>query len=217
MLPENLVLRQFESGPLDNFLYIVGDSSTNEGAIVDPAWDVPRIVKEVEDTGLNITSIYITHTHPDHINALEEILTHYKVPIYVHAAEYDVIAAEGREMYRTGDADMLSFGNVSFEVLHTPGHSPGHVSFLYENVLLAGDCIFVDGCGRCDLPGSDPKVQYHSLYEVIAKLPDNTIIYPGHNYGPTPYATVGEQKETNPYLKCNSEEEFLTQRMGITS
>ncbi len=84
------------------------------------------------------------------------------------------------------------------------------------DTLIAGDAIFIDGCGRCDLPGSDPKAMYHSLYEVIMKLPDSTVIYPGHDYGPTPFATVGEQKKTNPYLQCKNLEEFLMGRMGMT-
>ena len=217
MLPDNLILKQLELGPLNNFLYILGDQTTKEGAIVDPAWDAPRLAQEATELGLNITSIYLTHTHDDHINALDEILTHFNVPVYVHSSEADALMDGKKEIIKVDDADMLSFGNVSFEVLHLPGHSPGSQGFLYDNVLIAGDCIFIDGCGRCDLPGGDPRVQYHSLYEVIKNLPDDTIIFPGHNYGPAPYATVGGQKETNPYLTCSSEEEFLETRMGVSS
>ena len=81
--------------------------------------------------------------------------------------------------------------------------------------MICGDVLFIDGCGRCDLPGGDAEVMYETLYNRVMELPDDTVVYPGHNYGPTPSATLGEQKQTNPYLRCGSREEFLKQRMGI--
>lgn len=217
MLPENLILRQIELGPLNNFLYILGDKATRQGAIVDPAWDVPRLIREAEKENLTITGIYLTHTHPDHINGLNEILSHYNVPVYVNEYEADFIADGQKEIIALEDGEAVPLGNISFETIHLPGHSPGSQGFLYQNILLSGDCLFIDGCGRCDLPGSDPRAQYHSLYDTLMALPEETVIFSGHNYGPTPYATIGEQKQTNPYLTCSSEEEFLQTRMGIIS
>jgi glyoxylase-like metal-dependent hydrolase (beta-lactamase superfamily II) len=111
--------------------------------------------------------------------------------------------------------DKLSVGKIDFDILYTPGHTPGCQCFLAQGHLITGDTLFINGCGRCDLPGSDPKVMYNSLYNVLMKLPDETVVYSGHNYGPTPTDTMGHQKQTNPYLQCNSLKEFLVERMGL--
>ena len=106
-------------------------------------------------------------------------------------------------------------GKISFDILHTPGHTPGCQCFLAQGQLISGDTLFIDGVGRCDLPGGDPKVMYASLSNILMKLPDETIVYPGHNYGPTPTDTIGRQKQTNPYLQCSNLNEFLVERMGL--
>ena len=105
-------------------------------------------------------------------------------------------------------------GNISFDILHTPGHTPGCLCFLAQGQLISGDTLFIDGCGSCDLPGGDAKTMYNSLYNILMKLPDETIVYPGHNYGPLPTDTIGGQKQTNPYLQCNNLKEFLSNAWG---
>jgi hydroxyacylglutathione hydrolase len=214
-LPKNLILKQMEIGPLNNFLYFIGDKESKEIAVVDPAWDVPYLCKEIEKNDYKVSSIFLTHGHPDHVNGLEEILKRYDVPVYISKHEHIMFKPVHPNMVEVDDRAKLKIGNIVFDCILTPGHSPGCHLFKYENVVIAGDAIFIDGCGRCDLPGSSPKAMYNSLYNVIMKFPDDTIIYPGHNYGPTPYATVASQKETNPYLNCKSQEEFLMHRMGI--
>ena len=114
------------------------------------------------------------------------------------------------------DGHRLKVGNIEFECILTPGHTPGGQCFKYKNVLIAGDTIFMDGCGRCDLPGGDARELFKSLYTILTELPEDTLLYTGHNYGPVHFATIGEQQKTNPYLNCTSENEFLQQRMGIS-
>lgn len=212
-MPGKMILKQMELGPLQNFLYFIGDPQTKEIAVVDPAWDVSYLRREAGKSGYKIVAVFLTHGHPDHVNGLDEFLKHHDVPVYMSRHEYPIFVPKCTNLEKIDDRQILKVGNVEFECLHTPGHSPGCQCFRYGNILIAGDTIFIDGCGRCDLPGSDPKQMYKSLYQTIMKLPDTTIIYPGHNYGPAPFATLAEQKKTNPYLQAESLEDFLYHRM----
>lgn len=214
-LPENLILKQMELGPLQNFIYFLGDARSNEIAIVDPAWDVDYLCDEVEKNNYKITSIFLTHGHPDHVNGLKTILPRHNVPVYISKHEAIFYKPRYKNIVEVENQDKLKIGEIEFRCLLTPGHTPGCQCFQYENILIAGDTLFIDGCGRCDLPGGDAKVMCDTLYNIILKLPDSTVIYPGHNYGPTPFATLASQKKTNPYLTCQSKEEFLQQRMEI--
>jgi glyoxylase-like metal-dependent hydrolase (beta-lactamase superfamily II) len=205
-----------ELGPLDNFLYFIGDVQTKEIAVIDPAWDVDFLCSQADKVGYTITNIFLTHGHPDHVNGLDEILSRHDVPAYISKHEAPFYKPSHKNIVEVDDHQVLKVGNIEFECILTPGHTPGCQCFFYKNVLITGDAIFIDGCGRCDLPGGDAKEMYRSLYDIIMKLPDETILYTGHNYGPTPFATLGSQKKTNPYLLCSSMEEFCQERMGIS-
>jgi len=214
-LPEHLILKQMEIGPINNFLYFVGDDRTKEIVVIDPAWDVEYLCNEAKRNGYKITAVWLTHGHPDHVNGLAQMLSKHDVPAYISKHEAAVLIPKHKNIITIEDRSKLKVGSIEFETFWAPGHSPGCQIFLYKNAVITGDVIFIDGCGRCDLPGSDPKKQYHSLYNIVMKFADNTLLFTGHNYGPAPYATIGEQKKTNPYLLCNSLEEFLEERMGI--
>lgn len=214
-LPENMILRQMEIGPMQNFQYFIGDANTKEIAVVDPAWDVSYLCTQADKNGFKIVCVFLTHGHMDHVNGLEEFLKEHDVPVYMSRHEAVLYKPQHKNMVWVEDRQKIKIGKMEWECLWTPGHSPGCHCLYYKNVLIAGDTIFIDGCGRCDLPGSDPKQQYHSLFNVIMPLPDETILFTGHNYGPLPYATLGQQKKTNPYLLCHSMKEFLQERMGI--
>jgi len=213
MPAENIILDQMEMGPLQNFLYFIGDPRSKEIAVVDPAWDVGFLRRQIDKNGYKVTAVFLTHGHPDHVNGLDEFLEHFDVPVYMSRHEAKMFVPQCRQMQMVEDRQVLKVGGVEFECLHTPGHSPGCQCFRHGNILIAGDTIFIDGCGRCDLPGSDPRKMYHSLFEVVSKLPDSIVIYPGHNYGPLPFATLAEQKQTNPYLQAENMAGFLDQRM----
>jgi hydroxyacylglutathione hydrolase len=210
-----LLIRQYEIGPLNNFLYLLGDPETREMAIVDPAWDVDFLLKEAKKLGYKITKVFLTHGHPDHVSGLPDLLSVHQVPVYISKHELAALKPGVDGLVEVLDKEKLSVGNISFDVLHTPGHSPGCQCFLAQGHLISGDTLFIDGCGRCDLTGSDPKQMYNSLYNILMKLPDETEVYTGHNYGPTPTDTIGNQKKTNPYLQCRNLKEFLVERMGL--
>ena len=210
-----LLIQQYEIGPLNNFLYLLGDPETKEMAVIDPAWDVDFLVRESKRLGYKITKVFLTHAHPDHVNGLDKLLSLYPVPVYISKYELPALRPEAKGLVDVTDQDKLTLGKITFDILHTPGHTPGCQCFLAQGQLISGDTLFIDGCGRCDLKGSDPKIMYNSLYNILMKLPDETVVYPGHNYGNTPTDTIGHQKQTNPYLQCINMKEFLVERMGL--
>jgi glyoxylase-like metal-dependent hydrolase (beta-lactamase superfamily II) len=209
---DELIIEQIQIGPMENFTYLVGSRSTREVAIVDPAWDIKSLIEHLQEKDYILTAALVTHYHPDHIGGglgnrkiegLAELLAHKGVKSYVHKEEADgvrkVSGLSESDLHRVESGDTLSIGNIDIEFLHTPGHTPGSQCFRVANTLVSGDTLFINGCGRVDLPGSDPEDMYHSLQRLRA-LPDDTLLLPGHNYGPVPNATLGETKAQNTYL-----------------
>jgi len=214
MTVSNLHIEQLPLGPADNFIYLLGDKTTQKMVVIDPAWDVPAICDKAEELGYTITAIWLTHGHGDHIEGVPDLLARHNVPVYISLHESTQYRPKIDEINEIDDGTELTVGTLTFKCLHTPGHSPGGQCFLYENHLIAGDTVFIDGCGRCDLPGSDPQAMYRSIHQRVMTLPDDTILYPGHNYGPTPTDTLGNQKKTNRFMLAESEEAFVRVRMG---
>lgn len=215
-MSSKLLIQQYEIGPLNNFLYLLGDPATKEMTIVDPAWDVAFLLQEAKKLDYTITQVFLTHAHPDHVNGLADVLARHKVPVIIskHESNSLTLGLPGA-LTAVEDKAKVKVGSIEFDVLHAPGHTPGCQIFLAQGQAICGDVLFIDGCGRCDLPGGDARVMYKTLTNVVKKLPDDTVVYPGHNYGPTPTDTIAGQKKTNPYLQCDTMEEFLGERMGI--
>lgn len=209
---DELVVEQIQIGPMANFTYLVGSRSTREVAVVDPAWDIDGLLDHVGKRGYTLVAALATHYHPDHIGGgmhghsiagVAELLAKNPVKVYVHRAEADgvrkVTGVSASDLKQVDSGDKLAVGPVEIEFLHTPGHTPGSQCFRVKNTLVSGDTLFIDGCGRVDLPGSDAEQMYHSLQRLKA-LPDDTLLLPGHNYSAVPRATLGETKKTNAYL-----------------
>ena len=207
-----LVIEQIEIGPMANFTYVVGSRSTREVAIVDPAWDIDGLLRHLAERDYKLVAALATHYHPDHIGGgmrghniagVAELLEKSPVKIYAHKHEADgvkkVTDISESDMVRVDSGDTLKIGVVEVEFLHTPGHTPGSQCFRIKNTLVSGDTLFINGCGRVDLPGSDPDDMYHSLQR-LKSLPDDTLLLPGHNYSDVPNATLAESKGQNPYL-----------------
>lgn len=214
-LPPFLILHQMEIGPLQNFQYFLGDAQTKEIAVIDPAWDVQYLCEEIKKYGYSVKSIFLTHGHPDHVNGLADILKEHDVPAYISKHEAPFYKPKHKNIVEIENNSILKIGSIEFKCILAPGHTPGCQVFMHKNVAIVGDLLFIDGCGRCDLPGGDARVMYDSLYSVVMHWPDSTIIFPGHNYGEVPYATLASQKKTNPYLLAESREDFLMHRMGF--
>jgi glyoxylase-like metal-dependent hydrolase (beta-lactamase superfamily II) len=225
-MPQGVYLEQLELGPMQNFVYLVGDEQTREVALVDPAWEVDALLDHVEARGLRAVAALVTHYHPDHIGGdifgrsipgLAELLAHQGMKVYVHAQEAEgvrrVTGLSESDLARVDSGERLRIGDVEVEFLHTPGHTPGSQCFRVRNALVSGDTLFIQGCGRVDLPGSDPEAMYRSLRQ-LASLPDDTILFPGHNYGGGAHRTLSETKRMNPYLRIDTPE-MWREVMGI--
>lgn len=212
---QELIIEQIEIGPMQNFTYLVGSRSTREVVIVDPAWDIDGLISHIAERDYKLKGALVTHYHPDHcggsmgghsVEGISELLDKQGLKIYVHNEEADglkkVTGISDTDMVKVTSGDTLSIGDVDVEFLHTPGHTPGSQCFRIKETLVSGDTLFINGCGRVDLPGSDTEDMYRSLQK-LAALPDETLLLPGHNYGHVPNATMGETKQQNTYLKIN--------------
>ena len=224
----DLYFRQLPVGEMANFAYLIGSLSSREAMIVDPAWDVSSLIEVAENDGYTIKGALITHYHPDHIGGemfgievegIGRLLETHAVPLYVNKHEADgvkkVTGVSDSDLRKVDGGDTLLIGTKQTTFIHTPGHTPGSQCFLIEGHLVAGDTLFVQGCGRVDLPGSDPDQMYYSLTQKLAKLPPGTVLYPGHDYGPTPTSTIGDELLHNTYMRMETLADWQ-QMMGVS-
>ena len=213
MKQPSLYLRQLEVGPMQNFIYLIGDTAKRECVMVDPAWDVAGVLQEAERDGMKVMGALVTHAHFDHVNGLDEFLEKVKGKIYCESREAEFLKFWESDLKPVESGEKLAVGDIEITFLHTPGHTPGSQCFLVENQLVSGDTLFIGACGRCDLPGGNPEEMYESLKR-LSELDEKTILFPGHNYADQPTSTIGEERRTNPYLQRQSLKDFLTFRTG---
>ena len=202
-------LKQLELGPMHNFIYLVGDPTKHEAAIVDPGWEIKRVLATAARDDFNITKAFITHTHFDHVGGLSDLLNARDIPIYVHRKEAAALKLKGGVLKSVAGGEKIQVGNVSVDLIHTPGHTPGSQCLLVNGHLLSGDTLFIGSCGRCDLPGGNAQTLYHSLNHTLKRLDDETLLCPGHNYAAVPTARLGDEKLRNPFLQPSTVHEFL--------
>jgi hydroxyacylglutathione hydrolase len=218
-MPDRIYFKQIEMGPMQNFVYLIGSTETRKVAVVDAAWEIDRILRIAAADEMEITHAFVTHTHPDHvggrfagveIEGVTELLSKCKAKVVVHKAEAEFLKSlSASDMIKAESGDKIDVGGVGIQLLHTPGHTPGSQCFLIDNRIVSGDTLFIGACGRVDLPGSNPEQMYYSLTQKLMALPDDTVLFPGHNYAAQSQATLGEQKKTNPYLRFTSLKQFL--------
>jgi glyoxylase-like metal-dependent hydrolase (beta-lactamase superfamily II) len=201
-----------------NFVYLIGDRAKDECVIVDPAWDVEGLAAIAAQDGMKIVGALATHYHPDHVGGsfpglgvIEGIVAlQEKHPMKVHCQKAEaewIQKATGiskSDLAQHESGDFVTVGATRIQLLHTPGHTPGSQCFLVDNRLVAGDTLFLQGCGRTDLPGGDPEEMYRSLHQRLAKLGDDTVLYPGHLYSEAPSATLGETRRSNYVFQMKS-------------
>ncbi|MBI4343686.1 MAG: MBL fold metallo-hydrolase [Candidatus Omnitrophica bacterium] len=209
MTPPRLYFKQLELGPMQNFVYLIGDPATREAAVVDPGWEVPTILQTLARDGYRLTKAFVTHHHFDHVQGAAQLLEAADVPVHAHRDDLPYLDLPRSSLKLMKGGEEIRVGGVPVQLLHTPGHTPGSQCLLVDGKLLSGDTLFIRACGRCDLPGSDPAALYHSLAHTLRRLDDETLLCPGHNYAPVPTAKLGEEKRANPYLGSPTLQDFL--------
>lgn len=215
----SLYFKQLEIGPMQNYVYLIGSTETRKVAVVDAAWEIDTILNIAAQDDMEVTHAFVTHTHPDHVGGrfgsneipgVAELLSRCKAKVVVHKAEADALKGlSPTDLIKADSGDKINVGGIDIELMHTPGHTPGSQCFLVDGRVVSGDTMFIDACGRVDFPGGNPEQMYYSLTQKLMALPEETILFPGHNYSRLKQATIGEQKKTNPYLRFGSLKQFL--------
>jgi hydroxyacylglutathione hydrolase len=232
MVPDRLYFRQLLSGrdfatddpvaaQMVNFVYLIGDRQTGEAVAVDPAYRVSEILDVLARDGMKLVGVLATHHHPDHvggsmmghaIQGISDLLEAQPVPVHVHRDEAEWVrrttGVTGTDLVAHDSGDIVQVGEVPVQMLHTPGHTPGSQCFLVDRMLVSGDTLFLEGCGRTDLPGSDTEAMYESLQR-LASLPEDTAVFPGHRYSDASAATMAAVKEVNYVFKPTTKEQWL--------
>jgi len=198
-----MILKQLPVGSMANFTYIIGDEKTRAAAVVDPSWDLEKVLDMLKVNDLKLQYIINTHTHFDHVLGNEQLagLTGTKIIMHKNSTLDKDITVE--------DGSTIQVGSLNIKVIHTPGHSKDSICLLIEDKLFTGDTLFVGSCGRIDLPGGNASELYDSLFGKLAKLDERMKIYPGHDYGSQSTSTIGDEKKTNYVLKPRTREEFM--------
>lgn len=208
-------IKQFPIGPMQNFIYMIGDIKTKQAVIVDPAWDPTEIYRLVENEGFKLSGLLVSHAHYDHTNAIEVILQKMDIPVYAQKEEIEysksdcgIVGDLGEAVKVLNHQDQIKLGETEINFLHTPGHTPGSQCIRVGNHLITGDTLFIGGCGRGDLPGGNPTLLFQSLKK-IATMPSDLIICPGHDYGEVTERVLLDEKSKNPFLQFETEDEFI--------
>ncbi len=205
---DQVIVKQMLLGPMMNFVYLIGSKAIGEAAIVDPGFEVDKIIGEAAKDDLRITRIIATHAHMDHVHSLEELRSKTGATVYANRDEVAELQRFTPEVTPLAPDEVMDLGGLGLRFLHTPGHTPGSQCILLGDALISGDTLFVGNIGRCDLPSSDPAALFHSL-QSLKLLPDETLVLPGHHYGDRPTSTIGDEKRLNPYMRIPDEETWL--------
>ena len=195
---------QFLVGQMANFTYILVDEETGKAALIDPSWNLEKVFYTLKKNSWKLEYIINTHSHFDHVLGNEQVGAATSAKIIQHKS------SPLEKQIQVDDGETIILGKIAIRVLHTPGHSKDSICLIANGKLVfTGDTLFIGNCGRTDLPGSDPVEMYDSLLNKVATLDESLIVYPGHDYGPTPTSTINAEKKTNYVLQPRSKKDFL--------
>tara|TARA_B100001013_G_scaffold316302_1_gene223595 strand:+ start:335 stop:1042 length:708 start_codon:yes stop_codon:yes gene_type:complete len=214
-LKQPFIIKAFDVGPMQNLVYVISDKETNFAAIVDPAWDLKEVYLYIDKNNLELKNILLTHSHNDHVNAIDQILLKFDLSIHLNNKE-KIFWNKSYDNFKINyGGDIINLGSTEIKSIYTPGHTPGSTCYQIGNNLIAGDTLFVFGCGRCDLHGGNPEEMFMTLKNLKSSLDEKTIILPGHDYSVKRSSTMNEQKLGNPFFHFDSLDKFVEYRMSL--
>ncbi|MCB2360156.1 MBL fold metallo-hydrolase [Clostridium estertheticum] len=196
-----------------NYCYIIVDSLSRDAMIIDPAWQIEKIKDKLIEVNANLTSILLTHSHYDHINLVNPLLSEFKVEVFMSSKEINYYGFRCNNLTSLYDMNVINFGTSSIKCLLTQGHTFGGMCYLLPDSIFTGDTIFIEGCGICSENGSSPKALFHSIQRIKRELPINVHVYPGHSYGKQPGYCLKYLLEKNIYFQIEKEDMFVKFRM----
>jgi hydroxyacylglutathione hydrolase len=197
-----MIVKQIPVGPMQNFVYLLVEEGSREAMAIDSGWETAPIIKEVRQRALTVRFVVATHGHFDHVETIPELAQKLGAAVVAHRS------SQLKCDRSVVDGDRLAIGGKEVRVLHTPGHTEDSICIYDGANLFTGDTLFIGNCGRTDLPGGSEEKLFHSLQQVIMKLPPETMIYPGHDYGEVPFRALGEEAKSNPALRARSTRDF---------
>jgi glyoxylase-like metal-dependent hydrolase (beta-lactamase superfamily II) len=198
-----VLLEQHQVGPYQNFTYLVAESEGGEGVVIDPSFGIDPVLAAIDARRVKVRFILNTHSHPDHVAGNQDVRERTGAKVVAHRS------APLEQDLSVDDGDHVESGRLRFDVLHTPGHTPDSVLYIFEGHAATGDTLFVGECGRTDLPGGDPGRLFDSLFGPVRRLADAVVVLPGHDYGATPTSTIGREKKENYVLQPRTREAFI--------
>ncbi len=200
---------------LKNNSYIILDKRTKLSIIVDPAWEIEKIINKINELNSKPVAILLTHSHNDHVNLTEKLMRYYNynLNVYMSRLEVDYYNFECSNLSTLNDMDEIIFGDTRITCLLTPGHTAGGMCFLLQDSILTGDTIFVEGCGVCHLKGGSPEQMYASIQKIKQCIPHHVKVYPGHSYGKEPGANIDSLMKDNLYFQLTNLQQFIDLRM----
>ena len=214
-LKQSYTVKTFDVGPMQNLIYLITDLETSQTAIIDPAWDISAVRDYIKTNQLVLKKILLTHSHHDHVNSIDELLATFDIEIFLNRKEKIFWGKEYDNFVINYGGDIIDLGSTKIKSIHTPGHTPGSTCYYVGNKLIAGDTLFVFGCGRCDLHGGNPEEMYHTLEKIKTSLNSDTIVLPGHNYSIKKNSTLKEEIDGNPFMNFNDINRFVEYRMTL--
>jgi glyoxylase-like metal-dependent hydrolase (beta-lactamase superfamily II) len=217
--PDDQIARQ-----MVNFVYLIGDRETGEAMAIDPAYGPAELVDVLAADGMHLSGVLVTHYHPDHVGGdlggwsiagIAELLALPDVGAKLHVQSDEawgvkrVTGCSDSDLVLHASGDVVDVGSIPITLIHTPGHTPGSQCFFVDGMLVSGDTLFLDGCGRTDLPGGDPEALYESLTQKLAIVPDETILYPGHMYSAEPSMAMGDVRHNNVVYRARTRDQWM--------
>jgi hydroxyacylglutathione hydrolase len=207
-----------------NFVYLIGDRETGDAVAIDPAYGPDELVDILAADGMCLSGVLVTHYHPDHVGGalggwsiagIAELLARPDVGAKLHVQSEEawgvkrVTGCSDSDLVLHASGDVVDVGAIPITLIHTPGHTPGSQCFFVDGTLVSGDTLFLDGCGRTDLPGGDPEALYESLTQKLAIVPDETILYPGHMYSAEPSMAMGDVRQNNVVYRARTRDQWM--------